>query len=98
MSRGLRAFTAAASLGALLLSTPARAEPVKGEVRRVDPETGKITITHAPIKSLQMDAMTMVFAVRDADLLKEIKAGDKVDFEVVSVNGQLTVTKIQKTK
>ena len=42
--------------------------------------------------------MTMVFHAQDTDLLKAVKAGDKIKFDAESVNGQLTVTKIEKSK
>jgi Cu/Ag efflux protein CusF len=45
-----------------------------------------------------MDSMNMVFRVQDPALLKGIKVGDKVKFEADRVNGQLTVTKIQKAR
>ena len=38
----------------------------------------------------------MVFRVQDPALLKGVKAGDKVQFQADRVNGQITVTKIQK--
>ncbi len=38
----------------------------------------------------------MVFKAGDAAMLKTIKPGDKVKFTADRVNGQLTVTKIQK--
>ena len=41
--------------------------------------------------------MTMVFSI-DPSLLKDIKVGDKVMFQPERVNGQLTVTKIEKAK
>jgi Cu/Ag efflux protein CusF len=79
-------------------STPGLAEMVKGEVKKVDVDAGKITIRHDPIKSLQMDAMTMVFKAKDEALVKSVKTGDKISFEAERVNGQLTVTKIDKVK
>jgi Cu/Ag efflux protein CusF len=42
--------------------------------------------------------MTMVFRVPDAAMLKGLKAGDKVKFDADKVNGQYTVTSIQKAK
>ena len=42
--------------------------------------------------------MTMVFRVQDPAMLKAVKAGDKVKFDADRVNGQFTVTKIQKAK
>jgi Cu/Ag efflux protein CusF len=44
------------------------------------------------------EGMTMVYAVSDPKLLSSVKAGDKVNFEAEQVNGQLTVTKIEKAK
>ena len=73
---------------------------VKGQVKKIDAAAGKITLTSGPIKSLDMDEdnMTMVFRVQDPAMLKQVKTGDKVQFEAASVNGQIMVTKIQKAK
>ncbi|MBI3435101.1 MAG: copper-binding protein [Proteobacteria bacterium] len=71
---------------------------VAGEVRKIDESAGKITLNHGPIKNLDMDGMTMVFRVKDAAMLKTVKVGDKVKFEVDRVNGALTVTHIEKGK
>lgn len=58
----------------------AQAAMTDGEIRKVDKETKKITIRHAPIPNLDMPAMTMVFEVREPTLLDKFKAGDKVRF------------------
>jgi Cu(I)/Ag(I) efflux system periplasmic protein CusF len=72
---------------------------IDGQVTKVDPSAGNITIKHGPIKKLEMDqGMTMVFHAQEPDMLKGVKAGDKVKFDADSVNGQLTLTKIQKGK
>src|SRR6266704_1593171 len=73
---------------------------VKGEVKKIDETAGKITLKHGPIKSLDMDedGMTMVFRVQDPAMLKQVKVGDKVRFEADRVNGQITVTRIEKAK
>jgi Cu/Ag efflux protein CusF len=42
--------------------------------------------------------MTMVFRVQDPAMLKQVKVGDKVQFEADRLNGQITVTKIQKAR
>ena len=74
-------------------------EIIKGEVRKVDPSAGKITLTHGPIKKFDMDmGMTMVFRASDPAMLKTVKAGDKVKFEADKVNGQFVVTKIAPAK
>lgn len=86
--------------GALaLLSFPAIASShmVKAEVVKVDKSAGKITLRHGPIKSLDMDAMTMVFRVADPVMLDEVKAGDRIEFEAGRINGAITVSKISKS-
>ncbi|CKY53804.1 Uncharacterized conserved protein [Mycobacterium tuberculosis] len=42
--------------------------------------------------------MTMVFRVQDPAMLKTVKVGDKVKFDADRVNGQATVTTLQKSK
>jgi Cu(I)/Ag(I) efflux system protein CusF len=72
---------------------------IDGQVTKVDPSAGNITIKHGPIKKLDMDeGMTMVFHAPDPDMLKAVKAGDKIKFDADNVNGQLIVTKIEKGK
>jgi Cu(I)/Ag(I) efflux system periplasmic protein CusF len=44
------------------------------------------------------EGMSMVFRAQDPTMLKSVKVGDKVKFEVDRINGQFTVTKIQKAK
>ena len=69
-----------------------------GEVRKVDKAAKKITIKHGPLPSLEMPAMTMVYRVKDAAMLDQVKTGDKVKFVAEKVGGALTVTKIEKAK
>ena len=72
---------------------------IDGQVTKVDPSAGNITIKHGPIKKLEMEhGMTMVFHAQDPTLLNGVKAGEKIKFDVDSVNGQITVTKIEKSK
>jgi Cu/Ag efflux protein CusF len=84
-----------------LLSVQALAQslPVQGTVVKIDEGAGKITLKHGPIKKLDMDeGMTMVFKAQSPDMLKQVKAGDKVWFDAEKVNGQMTVTGIAKAK
>ena len=88
---------------ALGLSLPSLAAAqqgmVDGEVTKVDESAGKITIKHGPIKKLNMDeGMTMVFKAGDPAMLRQVKPGDKIKFDPDNVNGQFTVTKIEKKK
>jgi Cu(I)/Ag(I) efflux system periplasmic protein CusF len=90
----------AACLLALSTSGPAVAQSAMadGEVTKIDAAQGKITLRHGPIKNLDMDSMSMVFRVKDPALLKQVKVGDKIKFEADRVDGQITVTKIEKKK
>jgi len=72
---------------------------IDGQVTKVDPSAGKITIRHGPAKSLGMDeGMTMVYKAQDPALLGAVKPGDKIKFDAGQVNGQYTVKRIEKTK
>ena len=74
-------------------------EVTAGEVTKVDQSAQKITIKHGPIKKYDMEeGMTMVFRAKDPAMLKAVKAGDKIRFESERINGQFTVTKIEKSK
>jgi Cu(I)/Ag(I) efflux system periplasmic protein CusF len=85
--------------GMLAKVTLAQAPMVNGQVTKIDESTGKITFKHGPIKKLDMnEGMTMVFRVQDPAMLKQMKVGDKVKFDADRVNGQITVTKIEKAR
>jgi len=72
---------------------------IDGQVMKVDHSAGKITIKHGPAPKLGMEnGMTMVYKAQDAAMLKAIKAGNKIKFDAEQVNGQYTVTKIEKAK
>ena len=71
----------------LAIAAPAWAQSVKGTVTKVDPAAGKVTLDHAAIPKLDMDAMTMAYPVKDPAMLKDLKAGDKVDFDVEEAGG-----------
>jgi Cu/Ag efflux protein CusF len=97
--KGLKTFVRALTIGATLLGAVALAQDwVSGQVTKVDQAASKITIRHGPMKKFEMDGMTMVFSVKDAALLKSVKAGDKVRFEADRIDGQFTVTRIERAK
>ena len=79
-------------------SAAAGAEMTEAEVRKVDKESGKLTLKHAEIKSLDMPAMTMVFVVNDKAMLDKLQPGDKVKFKAVNDGGKFTVTQIETSK
>jgi Cu(I)/Ag(I) efflux system periplasmic protein CusF len=93
------AIVFALSSASLPLLAVAQSEMVNGTVTKIDEPTGKITIKHGPLKRFDMeDSMTMVFRAQDPSVLKTVKVGDKVKFIPERINGQFTVTKIQKSK
>ncbi len=67
----------------------------EGEVRRVDTESGRISLRHGYIKSLDMPPMTMVFQVASAQALASLKVGDRVRFKVINASGKYTITAIE---
>lgn len=71
------------------------ADMASGEVRKVDKAAGKVTLKHGEIKSLDMPPMTMVFQVRDPELLNKVKPGDKVRFSAESREGAIVVTAME---
>jgi Cu/Ag efflux protein CusF len=99
----IRNFFAATLLSLLMAATPlpalAQSDLIDGHVTKVDESAGKITIRHGPLKKFDMeDGMTMVFRAGDPAMLKAVKAGDRVKFVPERINGQFTVTKIEKAK
>jgi Cu(I)/Ag(I) efflux system protein CusF len=99
MMRKLSLFAATLVWCAIVPMVQAQSGLVDGQVTKIDPPTEKITIRHGPIKKFEMDdGMTMVFRVSDPAMLKVVKVGDKVKFDVERVNGQFTVTKLEKAR
>lgn len=99
MRKLILAASCVAAFSGLPLEAHAQALPVTGSVVKIDESAGKITLKHGPIKKLDMDeGMTMVFKTQTPELLKQVKVGDKVRFDAERVNGQITVTGIEKVK
>jgi Cu/Ag efflux protein CusF len=80
-----------------VMATAAFAEDwTKATIKARNAEDGKITLNHETLKSLDMAAMTMTFAI-DPALLKDLKEGDAVEIEAVKEsNGQVVVKKLRK--
>jgi Cu(I)/Ag(I) efflux system protein CusF len=87
------------AVSAALLAATAFAQAalpaVEGEVRKIDTDAKKITLRHGDIPNLEMTGMTMVFRVKDPELLGKVKPGDKVRFTADKVDGALTVLSIE---
>lgn len=79
----------------------AAASPVDmadGEVRKVDKDTGKLTLKHGEIRHLDMPGMTMVFQVKEPSLLDKVKVGDKVKFRAEKSGNAYVVMTIEAVK
>lgn len=65
-----------------------------GEIKKVDKDTGRLTIKHGPLENLGMPGMTMVFGVKDMSALDVLKAGDKIKFVAEKLEGRYVVTQL----
>ena len=80
-------------------ATKAASAPLaEGEVRKLDKAAKKITLKHGRIPNIDMDAMTMVFPVKDPALLDKVKPGQKVKFQAEMIDGVATVTQLERAK
>lgn len=70
-------------------------ELADGEVKKIDKDAGKITLRHGELKNLKMPAMSMVFRVKDAAMLDQVKVGNRVKFAADRVNGAVTIVQLQ---
>ncbi len=86
-----------AIVGSLLaLGAWAQSPLATGEVTKLDRAASRITLKHGGIKHLDMPAMTMAFRVRDPVLLDSVAAGDRVRFAAERVDGNYTITALNK--
>lgn len=70
----------------------------RGEIKKVDPEQGKITIKHGPIENLDMPGMTMVFRMQLPAQIGTLTAGDLVLFRAEKASGGFVVTEVKKAE
>ena len=66
-----------------------------GEVQKVDMKTHTITLKHEPIKNLGAPAATKAFPVKNPDMLKKVKPGDKVLFSARNINGTVMISTLE---
>ena len=76
-------------------ASSAAAHKTTGVVKKVDPQTGRVTVAPEPIRSLDWPAMTMVFQVQDKALLGKLAADKKVDFEFEQRGKQYVITSVK---
>lgn len=96
------AFATAADHGAhaghgAMHSAANQAALVDGLVKKVDKAGGKITVSHGPLPN-GMPAMTMAFRVKDASWLDKVKEGEKIRFASDTINGAMTIVRLELPK
>lgn len=89
-------FLAALLVAATSTLVQAEGPMSQGEIVKLDKPAGRVTLKHGEIKNMDMPPMTMVFRVRDAKMLDGVAVGDRVRFVVEKLNGQYTVTTLNK--
>jgi len=97
LTLGLPAWAGSLQTEHVIAASPATTLS-EGVVKKVDKAQGKLTIKHGPLENLGMPGMTMVFRVRDAAWLDQLKPGDNIRFLAEQVNGALTVTSLEVVK
>lgn len=69
-----------------------------GVVNSVNTEAGRVNITHDPVAELKWPKMKMNFKAHDPALLKDIKPGMTVDFEIQKMGNEYHLTSIAPAK
>ncbi len=90
-----RRTTLAALLALPLLARAQADAPSEGEVRKIDKETGRLTLKHGELRNLDMPPMTMVFQVRDRAWLDRLKVGDRIRFRAEKDGEKYVVVALQ---
>ncbi|WP_050478411.1 copper-binding protein [Herbaspirillum rhizosphaerae] len=91
----------AADMGNMNMGKSDSAEKVAhgvGVVKDIDTKQNTIILSHQPIKELNWSAMTMAFKVSDEKLLKGVKVGDQVSFDLKGSGMSPVVTAIRPAR
>jgi Cu(I)/Ag(I) efflux system membrane fusion protein len=82
------------------VTTPAaQVHRSRGTVKRIDAQTGEITIEHGPFETLGMPGMTMGFPVKDTAMLSQVQAGALVDFAIArGEDGEYRIVELRAAK
>ena len=79
-------------------TTPAVSGPIMGmgKITAIDVTASTVTIDHQAIPAVGWDAMSMGFTATDPMMLKDLKVGDPVTFELKSAVEKNVIVKMQK--
>ena len=64
-------------------------------VRKSNPQAGKVTLSHGPVKSLNWPGMTMSFSVNDKALFDKLTVNQKVTIDFVQKGSDYVVTAVK---
>lgn len=67
-----------------------------GKITAIDPAAGTVTLEHQAIPEVKWDAMTMGFTATDPAMLKDLKVGDMVVFDLKSAADPSKISRIVK--
>ena len=87
-----------AHAGHAAMHSTAEGGMVDGVVKKIDKASGKVTVAHGPLTNLNMPAMTMVFRVKEAAWLDQMRTDGKIRFTADSINGTLTIVRFEAGK
>ena len=97
MQKALGAVAAAAALALFSCAALAQSASADGEIRKIDAKAGRVIIKHGEWKGMNMQAMTMVFRVRDAAVLNGLKVADTVRFVIEKDGADYVVIAIERS-
>lgn len=66
-----------------------------GTVKKLNQQTGVVTLSHGPVATLSWPAMTMGFKVNDKALLPRLTEGRKVEFEFMKEGDDYVITNVK---
>ena len=70
---------------------------IEGRVKKVDKAAGTLTVSQGPLPNV-MPAMTMAFKVRNIVWLDTVKDGQKIRFTSDTVEGAMTIVRLESVK
>lgn len=67
-----------------------------GKIVAIDTAAGTVTLDHQAIPEVKWEAMSMAFTATDPAMLKDLKVGDSVSFDLKSAAEPTKITRISK--
>lgn len=68
---------------------------IGAEVRKLNLQAGGMTISHGPLPSIDMPAMTMTFPVKDGAHLRMLKVGDRIEVQAANESGTVKTVNVR---